>query len=54
MRLLERTIKQLPLRSTERDIVVCALLYLEGDLQPGGTVERWWKHQDELEARTCR
>ena len=35
----------LPIRSIERDIVVSASLYLQGDIQPGGIVERWWNSQ---------
>lgn len=48
--LLNKTADSLPIRSIEHDILVCALLYLEGDTQPGHTVERWWKSQDEREA----
>ena len=44
--LLGRVADSLPLRSIQRDIVTCALLYLEGDLQPGYTVEKWWNEQE--------
>jgi hypothetical protein len=42
---LENLMDQLSVFAIERDILVCAALYLEGDKQPGGTVERWWKRQ---------
>lgn len=47
--ILTLTEAKLKPRSIERDIVVCAILYLEGDLQPGHTVERWWAEQDRLD-----
>ena len=40
--ILDQICGELPLRSIERDIVVCAELYLMGDKSPGQTVERWW------------
>lgn len=46
LRLLEEKIQDLPIRSLERDILICAQLYLEGDTQPGHTVERWWQQQE--------
>jgi hypothetical protein len=46
IRLLNSKLNELPIRSIERDIVVCAMLYLEGDLQPGGSVKRWWETRD--------
>lgn len=46
VKLLAKIADSLPLRSVQRDIVVCALLYLEGDTQPGHTVERWWAEQE--------
>lgn len=45
IRILERAKEQLPTRTIERDIVVCAILYLEGDLAPGGTVASWTRAQ---------
>ena len=42
IRLLNKIANSLPIRSIGRDIVVCALLYLEGDKRPGHTVESWW------------
>jgi hypothetical protein len=29
----------------ERDILTCAILYLDGDLRKGGSVDRWWLGQ---------
>ncbi len=43
--IMERAKEQLPLRTIERDILVCAILYLEGDLTPGGTVASWTRVQ---------
>lgn len=50
IRLLHSIEKTLPLRSLERDILVCAILYLEGDLQPGHSVAAWWTRQDDIAA----
>ena len=47
--ILDRISDELPTISVARDIVVCALLYLEGDRQPGNTVARWWKHEDDAD-----
>ena len=44
--LLDRKADSLPLRSIQRYIVVCAMLYLDGDTKPGGTVARWWAEQE--------
>jgi hypothetical protein len=46
VRLLHEKSKALPLRSLERDILTCAILYLEGDLNPGGSVALWWGHEE--------
>ena len=48
--LLQDAIDTLPLRSLERDIVVGACLWLEGDHRPGGGVKLWWKEQDIADA----
>jgi hypothetical protein len=45
VRILDEICATLPLRSIERDIVVCAQLYLMGDLSPGNSVARWWNGQ---------
>ena len=41
IRLLNAKLQELPKRSLEADIVAGAMLYLEGDLQPGHSVERY-------------
>lgn len=46
--ILDAIADSLPTRSIERDIVVCALLYLEGDRQLGYSVERWWWGNDSI------
>ena len=48
--LLWRIAESLPVRGAARDIVVCALLWLDGDREFGGSVERWWNSQDEVVA----
>lgn len=48
IRLLARIEEQMELRSVERDILTCAMLYLEGDLQPGRSVARWWPDEIQL------
>ena len=45
IRLLWDILETLPIRSLEHDIVSCAMLYLEGDLRPGGSVQRWWRQK---------
>ena len=44
--LLSAIADQMPVRSCERDMVVCALLYLEGDRAPGGSVMAWWAEKE--------
>lgn len=55
IRLLDKLITSLEqeggFRTLERDILVCALCYLEGEELPGYSVERWWKQQDQIDAR---
>ncbi len=46
IRLLNQIADALPLRSIQRDILTAAILYLDGDLRPGGTVAHWWSGVD--------
>lgn len=53
--LLDRIADSLPFRQIERDIVVSALLYLQGELTDGllphrSIVELWWTEMDRKEA----
>lgn len=49
IRILGAKQEELKRKSVERDILVCAQLYLEGELEPGHTVEQWWLEQDRLD-----
>ena len=49
IRLLAAIDETLPLRSVERGITTCAILYLEGEKMPGYSVQTWWKQQDAVE-----